>query len=179
MRRAHTWLKDRGRARRFLPGRIPSREAYMNTSSRTRVLALTTAVLGVGVVAGCGGGTDRLSKDEFLKQGNAICTSGNQRINALVKGLGNKQPTPTQLATLFDPLMAEVAQQVESIDALSPPKDLQADLDAILADTRKTIASLKSAGAKAFFANPDDPFKDVNQRLKTIGLTVCGEDSST
>ena len=45
--------------------------------------AVVLLIVGSAVLAGCGGGSDdRLSHEEFLKQGNAICADANEHIEA-------------------------------------------------------------------------------------------------
>ena len=46
--------------------------------------ASTVALCAAGVIVGCGGGSSHLTKAEFLKKANAICTKGNAQTMAAI-----------------------------------------------------------------------------------------------
>lgn len=76
------------------------------------------SVLAVALVAGCGGGSDKLSHDEFVDRANAICADYNQRIGAL--------GTPNSLDEVvsFAQNARTIAQEdVGKFKDLSPPDE--------------------------------------------------------
>src|SRR4051794_32994976 len=124
-----------------------------------------------------------LSKEEFLKQGNAICEAGNKETDAAgQKAFGNStaQPDPAAIkAFANDTLIPSITRQVDAIDKLNPPKDLEAAVDKLVKDAKAAIVKMKALAdsdpASLFSSN--DPFADVNKEANDIGLTTCGADS--
>jgi hypothetical protein len=95
-------------------------------------LAAMVGALAV-LAAGCGGGSDRLSKEEFRSQGNAICDKYQQQLNAL--------PNPTelnQIPGLVDQALGILDKEIDEFSDLKPPEDLQDEFDNLLAQTDRT-----------------------------------------
>src|ERR671932_1059738 len=77
-------------------------------------LALLITVL----VAGCGGGSGRLSKDEYAKRADAICTKYNAKLKALTR--------PTSISALpdyVDKALPLARKGDDELRALKPPED--------------------------------------------------------
>ncbi len=139
-------------------------------------------LVSAALLAGCGGGGDdkRLSKADFVKKGNEICT----RYSAEGKKLGS----PNSLADLpsyVDKTVALFDKQLAEMRDLKPPKDLQGDYDKMLAtgdDARKALVDVKAAaeakdekkiteiGNQASAKN-----KESNALATKIGLTECAK----
>ncbi|MEO8082842.1 MAG: hypothetical protein ABI780_03410 [Ardenticatenales bacterium] len=141
------------------------------------VLSLTMAA-----VAGCvvspaspdSGGP--LSREEFLKQGNAICAAGNAEIEAAAGKLGGPPAGPAGEA-FFQTIVTVSKRQINDVAALKPPADMKAEMDSIVADSLATLADMEAKGSDALFATEADPFAKINPRLKAIGLADCAPDS--
>ena len=76
------------------------------------------ALLITGLVAGCGGGSGRLSKAEYAKRADAICTKYNAKLKALAR--------PTSISALpdyVDKALPLARKGDEELRALKPPKD--------------------------------------------------------
>lgn len=148
-------------------------------SSRFRFLSRATlAFVAAAALAGCKtSGGETLTRDEFLKQGNAICTKGNAEIEAVVpKGNNAGPPSGPEGEAFFKAIIKTSHRMIDDVAALKPPADLQPEMTSIVADSRLILADLEAKGAEAMFALEGDPFFEVNKRLTSIGLTVCGED---
>ena len=151
----------------------------IHPNSRRRFLsAATLAFVTAAALAGCKtSGGDTLSREEFLKQGNAICTKGNAEIEAAVpKGGTDGPPSGPEGDAVFKTIMETSQRMIDEVAALKPPADLQPEMTSIVADSRLILADLEAKGSEAMFATEADPFVEVNKRLTSIGLTVCGED---
>jgi hypothetical protein len=149
-----------------------------------RFFALLIAVVAVGLVAsGCGSSDDTttdstpsLTKAEFLKQGNAICTAGNKEINAgfneaLPKG---KQPSKAELDEALETvLIPSITKHVEEIRALGAPEGEEEAVEDFLAGAEEELE--KGEEEPAYLAT-DASFKKTNQEAKAIGLTSCAEE---
>jgi hypothetical protein len=145
---------------------------------RTAVVLVTGLAL---VASGCGN-EKRLTRAEFLKRGNAICKSGNAKTEAATKKEfpnQNERPDPQKFkAFANETLFPNVRQQINGIDDLKPPKDLEARVDQLVSDARAALDKLKEEVNKdpsAALDNENDPFAPVNKKATEIGLTTCAE----
>ena len=147
---------------------------------RTAAAGLAVLALGLGA---CGGGGDRLTRAELLKQGNDICQKGEDAITAAQEKAfpdQNKPPSTPQIRAFFnDTIIPEVQKELDGLDDLKPPKDLESDYDELISDAKdalkKTEQQVKDDPEKLISDNAADPFADVNKRATAMGLTVCGE----
>src|SRR2546423_12486539 len=83
-----------------------------------RRFALAFAIVLAIVVAGCGGGSGRLSKAEYAKRADAICTKYNAKIRALGR--------PTAISGLpayVDKALPLARKGDDELRSLKPPKD--------------------------------------------------------
>ena len=134
------------------------------------------------VVAGCSSsGSSPLSKDDFVKQGNAACQKGNDAINSAQSQSFSSQPTPEQIQKFFkDTIAPNIKKQIDDIDKLNPPKELQAQVDKLVTDARAALTKLQEQVDKdpSALESSSDPFADVNKEANALGLTVCGSSDS-
>lgn len=148
-------------------------------SPRFRFLSRATlAFVAAAALAGCKtSGGETLTREEFLKQGNAICAKGNAEIEAVApKGGDAGPPSGPEGEAFFKAIIETSHRMIDDVAALKPPADLQPEMTGIVADSRLILADMEAKGAEALFASEGDPFVEVNKRLTSIGLTVCGED---
>jgi hypothetical protein len=117
---------------------------------RTRLTIALLALLGVAALsaAGCGGGDGgaRLSQSEFQSQANAICAKYQKQLDAL-----QEPQSLDEIPDLVDQALAVIDQEIEEIEALNPPAELQDDFDRMIqqADETKKAAGDLSEAAKA------------------------------
>ena len=147
-----------------------------------KTLMILMAALGVSLVTGaCGDDeVERLTQAEFVEQGNAICKAGNDRIEAAGEDLfgdaTEENPPPEEAVTSFieDTLIPEVEKQIDDIDALNPPEDIEGDVDAAIAEARAALQRIKDDPAQAA-GQDEDPFAEANEMIGEVGLTTCAE----
>jgi hypothetical protein len=138
------------------------------------------------VIAGCGSSDDNntttasISKAEFVKQGNAICESGNEEINkdfekfAKEKNLKeNQQPTDAQFEEAAEEfLLPSVSRQIKEVRALGAPEGEEEAVNTFLDNAEAEVEAIE--------ADPSllsgETFKDVNKEGKALGLTACAEE---
>jgi hypothetical protein len=144
-----------------------------------RVAGLCAPLLLVCTAVACSDDEERLSEDEFLEQGNAICKEGNDALDAAFEELEvgpDGQPSQDAVVALFeDTLIPNVSDQVEQLDELNPPEELEDDVDALVDDAEAAIAEIDEMIAddpEAFFEG-EDPFEAVNEQAGELGLTEC------
>jgi hypothetical protein len=128
-----------------------------------RRIAIVLIVLGASAAsAGCGGGSGgtRLSNAEFATQGGKDVPD---------------EPTQAQIDAYFGKVIANIRAQVDEIDALRPPKEIQATVDGYVKDARAVLTMLEKEGATNAFAREDDPFENVNLAADKLGLHDCSD----
>ena len=146
------------------------------------VLLVATAL----IATGCGGGgsstTASITKAEFVKKGNAICTAGNERVQsefeAYAKKAGLKEgeePGKAEDEELAETiLLPSVSQEIEEIKALGIPSEEGEDAEAVIESAEESIA--KGEEDPAAVVTSASAFTKTNELAHEYGLTVCGEE---
>ncbi len=146
---------------------------------RALVIAALTSMM--TILAACGSDEERLSTEEFLKQGNDICAAGITAIDDVAAEMfaSGEEPTPEQMATFGnDVIVPNVQGQIDGIKALNPPADLDEKVDQMLADAQTAVDKIKDDPVAAL-SGEVDPFADANVQATEIGLVACaGDDGS-
>jgi hypothetical protein len=140
-----------------------------------RICSAIAIALLVAVAAGCGSSSNDKAptKAEFLKKGNAICKAGDTKTNAAAKKQfnGGKPNQAETLAFVKSTVLPDVSKQVDGIDALTPPKGDEKQVQAIVDSAR---AALNKAKADPKLLTSNTAFAKTNKLTKAYGLTVCG-----
>jgi hypothetical protein len=151
--------------------------------------ALAGLVVLALVVAGCGSSSDdtsstaSLSKAEFVKQGNAICTKGNEQIESEFEEFSKERnlsetkapPKAVQEEGAEEILIPAINQQVEEIKALGTPEGDEAEVEEIFTTVEEAIEEGEEDPTSLFGSGPGK-FKEANKLAREYGLTVCGEE---
>ncbi|MGD9571247.1 MAG: hypothetical protein AB7V62_05130 [Thermoleophilia bacterium] len=141
--------------------------------ARTTLAAVACAVaVAAGGLAGCGEDDDSgsaLTREEFIAQADAICATGNEAIEAAIPADG---PPGEEF---YDVIVDSTQASIDGVDALEPPEDMAADVDALVASANEAMAEVRATPPAEFFARDDDPFAEVNAQAKAIGLTECAQ----
>lgn len=135
-------------------------------------------VVGLGA---CGDDEEeRLSKADFLEQGNAVCAEGNQKADEAFGSMlpedGSEPSMEDIIEVMNDTIIPGVQEQIDGIRALSPPEDLEDDVNKMLDDAEAALDEVETGFAEdpeSFFETTEDPFADVNAQAAAIGLTEC------
>ena len=127
-------------------------------------------------MAACDGGGERLTEEEFVSAANEACTEGNEEIQAAADEIGSsgQQPTEDQLEGFVDSIVDAIQGQIDDIDELNPPEDMEEDVDALVAELQSSLDALEEQGAEAL-RSEENPFTDANEIAGDLGLTVCAE----
>src|SRR5690242_14940555 len=118
------------------------------------------------LVAGCGGSSEEeLTKSEFVKQGNAICTqAAKNREKAVFELLKNANPQGGQkvirkeAAETALPFYEEAAEQLDSLGA---PAGDEAKVEALVTAMEEAAAKIHANPQSAFAG--DLPFRKPNK----------------
>jgi hypothetical protein len=140
-----------------------------------RRLAGVATLLVVGaLVAGCGDSNDdALSKSEFVAKANAVCTTNNKKIEDAANDTFSKgRPSAADLEKFTTQTVVPVSQDtIDKIKDLSPPKDDEDQVNAILASAQTTTDKLKADPSSNSESN--DPYAETNKLAKAYGLDAC------
>lgn len=139
-----------------------------------RRIVISLSLLLALVAAGCAG-DDRLSKEEFVEQANAICEKGNDALEAAADELvQDGEPSEEDLEDLIDTAVENVGSQLDEIEELSPPEDMEEDVEDLIETAREELQDLEEAGSEAFTSG-GNPFEESNEKARELGLEECGE----
>jgi hypothetical protein len=141
------------------------------------------------IVAGCGSDnsttdtTASLTKAEFVKQGNAICKEGNEKIESEFEKFAKennlsqkKAPTEAQLEEAAEEfLIPQITKQVEGLRALGAPSGEEDKVNALLDDAETALEEVEE-DPTLLSGEKSEPFEDVNKEARAVGLTTCGEE---
>jgi hypothetical protein len=145
-----------------------------------RAAVVAAAILGL-VLGGCGGGgRSRLSKDDYAKQADAICSKYNRKIQAL--------GTPKSLADIggfADKALKVTRQGNAELSSLKPPKNEDQTAKEWIAQNElvaKAVADLRDAAKKndkpaiqAALKRGQSANKSANGLARDLGLRVCAK----
>jgi hypothetical protein len=159
-------------------------------------LAALAGCIAVGAlaVAGCGGGSSSttgasgasgasgaaLSKDEFVSQAEAICKEANDKIAA------QKPPASNQLSDVQATIQEELPvnqNAYNKFSALSPPSDLQAQFNQLVATGKAQIALAQQLlktndvnTANSIIAKAKGLGDRFDSIARSMGLPECAKD---
>jgi hypothetical protein len=143
-----------------------------------RRVALAVAV--AGLVAGCGGGSGRLSKAEYGKRADAICTKYNAKLKALAR--------PTSISALpdyVDKALPLARKGDDELRALKPPKDEEQMAKEWLDQNDSVVGSMERlrdaakksdrAGIQTALNEATSSNQTANRLARRLGLRVCAQ----
>jgi hypothetical protein len=132
------------------------------------------------VAGGCGDDEEQLSSEEFLEQGNAICASVNDELDAVFEALGDSEPSTDELVSLFaDTVVPNIRAEIDDLRELNPPDELQEEASQLFDDADAAIDEIEQMiedDPEAFVESDEDPFADINERATEMGLVECGDE---
>lgn len=144
-----------------------------------------SAMLALGLLAGCGGGGDDTtgSSDDFTAQADAICKSVNDQVDAL-----DQPQSESDLAGYIDSIVPISADGIDQLKGLTPPDgqedavnewigtlEQQQDIAVDAQDLADSGAPSQQVIAKL---GETDPLNEKgNQQAAALGLTTCAQDS--
>lgn len=150
-----------------------------------RLSVMLIAVLAIAAVAsGCGGGGDAstasISKAEFIKKADAICTEGGERTQSNFAAFAkeNKIPEGKELTTAqweaagTKVIVPALEQQAEEVRQLGIPAGDEAQIEAFLDGVDKAVEEIEENPKLAKSA--PKLLTDAHQAIKGYGFKVCG-----
>jgi hypothetical protein len=165
--------------------------------NRTVIIAALVCAASALAVAGCGGGDDSssttsaastvsaatsatgapLTKEEFIKQADALCKASNNEVDAQAQQVfGGQQPTNAQLTQFInETLIPSAEDEIAGIDALTPPAGDEDAVQAIIDAVNTAIDKVKANPQAVAASNNNAVFADADRLAVAYGLKVCGQ----
>ncbi len=145
-------------------------------------LTVTLAVL-LAAAAGCGGdgGGDRLTKEEYIAQADAICKATEDELDALAE-----PATKEEFASFLEEGLGLSEAQLEDLRALSPPEADEATLEEayslveqqldVIRDMVDAVKADDEAAVQELITQGDALNDRADQIAADYGLKECGGD---
>jgi hypothetical protein len=160
-----------------------------------RLIALLAAVLALAAIAGCGSSDSdtgtaasestsasedagpALSKAEFVKQGNEVCTQGKEaaedKLADAAAEFGGEEPSEEEQAQVVSDVVVPSFEEIsDGLAELTPPAGEEAALAELIAAFDDGTASVLDDPIAAL---DGDPFAEANEKAEALGLDVCAE----
>jgi hypothetical protein len=147
------------------------------------VRPFATAVLVLGLLAGCGGGGggDRLSTEDFRQQADAICAEFEGRLDAL-----EPPASAEDLGRFVREAIPIIEEGNAELNALNPPEEFEArwnrameindaNLETVR-ELRDAIQEGNNARAQELFQEVGANEDEVNGIARELGLMNCGSE---
>jgi hypothetical protein len=123
--------------------------------------------------------TATLSKAELIKQGDAICTKGNESVEAEANefakenNVNTKKPTKAQKEEVITEVVApDLRKQGEEIAELGAPSGDEAEVEAIVAAVEGAADELEETPSLLFEGT--NPLAKASKLAGGYGFKVCG-----
>ncbi len=132
---------------------------------RSAAVALGAAVAFVG----CGGGGgDRLSKADYIKEADKICAASSAETDEITPPEAEED-----VGAYFETAGKVVKAMLKDLRALNGPKDDEATVDSIYDDYENVLDEILDDPIAALSIE-DDPFIEVGKRAQEYGFQECG-----
>jgi hypothetical protein len=152
---------------------------------RHTAVSVSVAALALTTFAACGGddddgGGEPLTEAEFKEQADAICAENNDDMNAAgEEAFGDSTEMPEEEALksfVEDDIVPKVEEQIDELDDIVPPEDLQEDWDALLEQAQTDLEEMKSIdNYTEYFNSGEEPFEETNALATDLGLEDCSQ----
>jgi hypothetical protein len=141
-------------------------------------VAIAVAALGL---AACGGGQEPISKDEYLKRAQQVCTEGTNELEKVTSTAFSdlkpgEKPTEEQIASFVrKSVVPEIRKQVRELRDLPPPEGGEKQVNDIYDALDQGLDQLDK-DPKLLFSGAN-PFAKADELGKKYGLSVCAATS--
>jgi hypothetical protein len=144
------------------------------------LLAFLTGAMGLAA-AGCGGGSDRLTREELIEEADATCAEFDQRVEEV-----DEPESLDDIERYVQEIRPIVEEGTDELEALEPPEELQDEYDDWIAATRSGVDrfdELEEAAASGdeqriqeVLQGAGEGGDEANRLAQEIGLQECGSD---
>jgi hypothetical protein len=142
--------------------------------------AFLTGAMGLAA-AGCGGGDDRLTREELVEEADATCADFDQRIEEV-----GEPESPEDIERYVQEIRPIVEEGTDELDALQPPEELEDDYDQWIQETRSAIDMLDELEEAAASGDEQriqevlqaagEGGEEADRLAQELGFQECGSD---
>lgn len=135
-------------------------------------------LLGIVVLAGCGGSGKRLTKQEYASKADAVCAKYNQQVKAL-----SNPSNLSELAEVADKTIPILDNAIDDLHKLRPPASEQGTADRWLdqvenlkddlTEIRDKAKDNDQQGVQAVVPKAQEHNSQSNALATELGMTVC------
>jgi hypothetical protein len=133
------------------------------------------------LAAGCGGGGDRLTRDELIEEADATCAEFDQQIEDV------QEPESLEdIERYVQEIRPIVEEGTDELDALEPPEELEDSYDDWIEATRSGVDrfdELEEAAASGdeqriqeVLQGAGEGGEEANRLAQELGFQECGDD---
>jgi Tfp pilus assembly protein PilP len=143
-------------------------------TAASRVFGLIVLVL----AAGCGGGDDRLSREEFVSEAEQVCDDFDQRVNEV-----DEPQNADDVERYVNEVRPVVEDGLNDLRGLQPPEEFEEQWDELMAANDaglEALDDLAQAGANGDEARVQEIIEDASRRDEEsdrialeLGLEKC------
>jgi hypothetical protein len=143
--------------------------------------AFLTGAMGLAA-AGCGGGSDRLTREELIEEADATCAEFDQQIEDV-----QEPESLDDIKRYVQEIRPIVEEGTDELDALEPPEELEDEYTDWIEATRSgvdRIDELEDAAASGdeqriqeVLQGGAEGGEEADRLAREIGLQECGNDS--
>jgi hypothetical protein len=147
--------------------------------------AFAASLCAVFLASACGGGGDRLSRQEYIRQADAVCKEYEGKLEAY-EGRLEQASSPKELGQVIDDAIPTVKDGVDALRELEPPENLEPKVNDWLELNDKNIETLEQLRDTATEGDPrklretvekgDDNERRADELAREIGLEACSQD---
>jgi hypothetical protein len=144
-------------------------------------LAFLTGAIGLAA-AGCGGGDDRLTREELVEEADATCREFDQRVEEV-----DEPESLDDIERYVQEIRPIVEEGTEELDALEPPEELEDEYTEWIEATRSgvdRIGELEDAAASGdeqriqeVLQGGAEGGEEADRLAEELGFQECGDDS--
>lgn len=150
----------------------------------------------LGTAAACGGGSERLSKQELISQGDAICTEYQAKSEEAERALPQVDPTSSstsdenlrKFGEVVPDLVEILRDQIGELRSLEPPEEdedrYEVAMDALdsgadrLDEAGEAARDADRAGVRAALTAAQTKLNQADAIARDYGYKVCGSENS-
>ena len=145
---------------------------------------LLAGLLATGLIAaGCGDddddgggdGEEALTKEQFIAQADALCSSEDQKVDQAAEQLGKNPSQAEQQAFITETALPNIQGQIDGIRDLGAPEGEEDQVNEFL-DTAEEALGRAEADPSLFLGEQgQDPFAETRQLASDLGLKECAQ----
>lgn len=134
------------------------------------------AVVAAVSLAGCGGGGERLTKAEYVRQGNELCERIEQRVTEAASAAFTEQgqiPSTEEITDFANETLAPaIDEELEGLRELSPPEEDEERVDDILTAGQRAVDEVRRDPTGLI--GERNPLENYDELADGYGLERCG-----